>query len=118
MTLKELKKQLQYQPDSIVFADVIGLIRQLYDYSPTRFSNGKDDHKVINLSGSNEGSCKIFAFAKLQEFSKEETLLCFGAFYRNDVLKHPEANDHANIRSVMQYGWDDVAFDEDALQLK
>jgi hypothetical protein len=118
MTLKELKKQLQYQPDSIVFADVIELIRQLYDYSPTRFSNGKDDHKVINLSGSNEGSCKIFAFAKLQEFSKEETLLCFGAFYRNDVLKHPEANDHANIRSFMQYGWDDVAFDEDALQLK
>jgi hypothetical protein len=118
MTLHDLKMQLQHQPDSIEFADVIELIHQSYDYSPTRFSNGKDNHLVINLSGSNEGSCKIFAFAKLQGFSKEEALLCFGAFYRNDVLKNPEASDHANIRSFIQYGWDGIHFDQDALHLK
>jgi len=118
MTLQDLKKQLQQQPDAIEFAHVIELIHQLYDYSPTRFTNGEDDQPVINLLGSNEGSCKIFAFAKLQEFSEKETLLCFGAFYRSDVLKNPEADDHANIRAFMQYGWGGITFDQDALQLK
>lgn len=118
MTLQDLKKQLQHQPDSIEFAGIIDLIHQFYDYTPTRFSNGKDNNVVINISGSNEGSCKIFAFAKLQGFSEEETLMCFGAFYRKDVLENPEASDHANIRSFIRYGWDGITFDQDALHLK
>jgi hypothetical protein len=30
--------------------------------------------------------CKIFAFAELQKLSKEATLSCFGAYYREEVL--------------------------------
>lgn len=118
LTLKDLNAQLQHQPDTTEFADIIELIHQLYDYVPTRFSNGDDDNAVVNEPGSNEGSCKIFAFAKLQEFSKEETLVCFGAFYREDVLKNPAKSDHANIRSFMKYGWSGITFDQDALSLK
>ena len=118
ITLQDLKTQLQNQADTIEFADIIELIHQLYDYTPTRFTNGEGGNAVINLSGTNEGSCKIFAFAKLQGFSKEETLMCFGAYYRNDVLKNPEASDHANIRSFMQYGWSGITFDELPLILK
>jgi hypothetical protein len=116
--LQNLKIQLENQPNTIEFADIIELIHQLYDYTPTRFTNGNGSNAVISMSGSNEGSCKIFAFAKLQEFSKEETLMCFGAYYRNDVLKNPEASDHANIRSFMQYGWGGISFDEQPLTLK
>lgn len=118
LTLKDLKAQLQHQPDKIEFVDIIELIHELYDYTPTRFSNGEGNNAVINESGSNEGSCKIFAFAKLQKLSKEEALMCFGAFYREDVLKNPEGSDHANIRSFIQYGWGGITFDQEALNLK
>ena len=118
MTLKDLKAQLQHQPEAIEFTDIIELIHELYDYTATRFSNGEGNNALINEPGSNEGSCKIFSFAKLQELSTKETLLCFGTFYREDVLKKPEGSDHANIRSFMQYGWDGITFDQAALNLK
>ena len=46
-------------------------------------------------------SIKIFAFAKLNQLSKQNTLDCFGAFYREEVLKNPEGQDHMNIRTFM-----------------
>ncbi len=118
MTLEDLHLQLQQEPTSIEFADVIALIGELYNYTPTRFSNGKGENTVINEAGSNEGSCKIFAFSQLNNFSEEATLACFGAFYRNDVLSNPEGDDHSNIRSFIKYGWAGISFDQQALSPK
>lgn len=118
MTLEDLNLKLQKQATSIEFADVIALIGELYNYTPTRFSNGQGEGTVINEAGSNEGSCKVFAFAKLNGFSKEATLACFGAFYHSDVLNNPAGDDHANIRSFMQHGWDGIDFDQQALSPK
>jgi hypothetical protein len=50
------------------------------------------------------------AFAKLQGFSVEQTLACFGRYYREDVLGNPEGDDHQNIRQFMANGWDGVSF--------
>ncbi len=46
------------------------------------------------MAGQNNGSCKIFAFGLAQDLSPEQTLACFGQFYRNDVLGFPENTDH------------------------
>ena len=59
-----------------------------YDFTPVRFTNGT----VVNEAGTNSGSCKLFSFAKLHQLSKEETLACFGDYYRVDVLQHPDAD--------------------------
>lgn len=118
MTLEDLITTLQKQPTSIEFADVIALIGERYNYTPTRFSNGQGDDTVINEAGSNEGSCKVFAFAKLNGFSEEATLACFGAFYHSDVLNNPAGDDHANIRSFMKHGWGGISFDQQALSSK
>ena len=107
-------KALRSHPESIQFADVIACIAQLYDYHPTRFTNGE----VVNEAGKNEGSCKIFAFAQLQGLGGLDTLALFGQYYRDDVLKNPSGSDHANIRTFMQHGWKGVHFDGNALTLK
>ncbi len=102
---------LKSQPEAIQFPEVISFIMQHYDYHSTRFSNGD----VINEAGKNEGSCKIFAFAQLHQLGELDTLALFGQYYRDDVLKHPAGNDHANIRTFMQHGWKGVHFDGVAL---
>ena len=78
----------------------------------TAFRNGE----LENAAGQNNGSCKLFAFARLQGLSKEQTLACFGAYYRNDVLGNPTGTDHQNIRNFMQYDWDGIAYAESALR--
>jgi hypothetical protein len=45
-------------------------------------------------------------------------LNCFGEYYRTDVLQHPDAIDHQNIRNFIRFGWDGVRFDGAALTLK
>jgi HopJ type III effector protein len=54
----------------------------------------------------------------LQRFTKEETLACFGAYYRKDVLEHPAGTDHGNIRNFMKFGWDGVVYAGTALRSK
>lgn len=111
MTLSTLLTQLSEEPQRVSFDEVINTIAENYRYTPTTFSNGS----IVNEAGTNEGSCKIFAFAKLHKLSQEQTLACFGKYYRDDVLKHPEANDHGNIRNFMISGWDGITFENDAL---
>lgn len=113
--LNQLLKQLKQEPEHIEFDQVIGIINQYYQYQPTRFYNGLDENKLTNDAGTNEGSCKIFAFAKINNLTKEETLACFGHFYRDDVLKHPDGVDHRNIRNFMRDGWDGIQFESTAL---
>lgn len=61
MTPHELIEMTQTTPEKIVFDDVMSVINEHYDYTPTSFSNGE----ITNAVGTNEGSCKIFAFAQL-----------------------------------------------------
>ncbi|MBL4710995.1 MAG: HopJ type III effector protein [Gammaproteobacteria bacterium] len=117
-TLKSLLQKIDSTPDSIEFSDVINIIDQNYSYIPTSFTNGSGDNMLVNNAGDNEGSCKIFSFAKLHQLTEEQTLNCFGAYFRLDVLAHPDNADHANIRTFIRYGWDGISFDRPALTIK
>ncbi|REC74816.1 type III effector [Chryseobacterium elymi] len=109
-----LLEQLKNSPETIQFKEVIAYIDGQYDFTPTSFKNGT----AINEAGQNNGSCKVFSFAKLQGLSKEHTLPLFGEFYREDVLKNPEGTDHQNIRNFMEYGWEGIYFEGEALKQK
>lgn len=111
-------QQIKSQPENIEFQDVISLIDTAYHYTPTPFRNGPVGQSVLSNAGENEGSCKIFAFARLHQLNESQTLNCFGKYYRDEVLPHPEGTDHANIRSFMQHGWEHIAFDAAALKIK
>lgn len=109
--LERIKKS-----EFIDFKETMHVIEQFYDYQPTTFSNGLQQ-PLINSAGSNEGSCRIFAFAKLHQLTASQTLTLFGQYYQ-DVLATPAGNDHANIRQFMQDGWAGIVFNGDALQAK
>lgn len=108
MTLTE---KIQNAPETISFQETIAHIDENYDFTPTRFTNGE----TTNEAGQNNGSCKIFSFAKLQNLDVDQTLNLFGDFYREDVLKNPEGSDHGNIRNFIQSGWEGIHFDGQAL---
>ncbi len=112
MKLHHFLQQLQDAPGSIAFSDTVGVIDSLYTFTPTTFSNGG----MVNESGQNSGSCKIFSFASLHGLSELSTLNCFGAYYRVDVLEHPQGSDHQNIRRFMVSGWAGIVFQGDALK--
>ncbi len=99
-------------PDTLEFNELMALIEAKYTFAPTEFSNGD----LINTADQNQGSCKLFSFAQLNGLSKEETLGCFGAFYREDVLQNPDADNHQNIRNFMHNGWDGIKFSSEALR--
>ncbi len=114
MTLNEFLSILKKSPEEISFSDTIATIDSYYHFSPSVFTNGT----VTNKAGENAGSCKIFSFAKLHTLSKEETLACFGSFYREDVLGNPNGTDHQNIRNFMIGGWEGITFENEALSAK
>jgi HopJ type III effector protein len=118
MTTDELIIQIKSTPDTVEFDDVIDTIDEYFEYTPTHFTNGQGHDVVMNQAGSNEGSCKIFAFATTEGLSEEETLACFGKYYREDVLQNPDASDHANIRTFMRHGWKGIRFEQSALVKK
>ena len=108
MNIEALIDKARKTPELVEFNEVIAVIESHYHYSPTRFTNGL----AVNEAGHNEGSCKIFAFAKLNNLDENETLALFGKFYREDVLQNPEGSDHANIRNFMQKGWAGIDFEQ------
>jgi len=114
MEVNALVEKLINQPESVEFSEVIETIDTFYQFTPTAFVNGE----TMNAENQNNGSCKIFAFAKLQNLSAEHTLACFGDFYRKDVLQNPDNDDHQNIRNFMRFGWQGVKFSGDALVAK
>jgi hypothetical protein len=111
MELKSFLDKLRSEPESIEFADTISVIESTYDYTPTAFTNGD----VTNEAGQNEGSCKIIAFAQLNKLTKEQTLHCFGKYYREEVLNDPKGNNHQNIRQLMKHGFSRIYFEEEPL---
>jgi hypothetical protein len=92
----------------------MAVIDENYDFTPTAFQNGE----TYNNAGENSGSCKLFSFAQLQQFTAEETLACFGSYYFDDVLKNPEKTDHQNIRNFIKTGWGGILIKGEALKSK
>jgi len=114
MTLNDFLKKLNDAPDSICFNDTVALIDEYYDFTPTAFTNGA----IRNEAGQNNGSCKLFSFARLNSLSPQQTLDCFGDYYRKDVLGNPQGADHQNIRNFMKSGWGGIRFEGEALKPK
>lgn len=115
MTTEELISRVR-QGERVAFQDTIQAIDVAYEFTPTEFRNGQGETAVLNPAGTNSGSCKIFSFGRLHRLSASETLALFGDYYWKDVLEHPEADDHRNIRNFMQHGWNGISFSGDALK--
>lgn len=114
MTLEPFLQKLKDCPENIEFNDTMSIIDSLYVFTQTSFKNGD----LVNEAGQNSGSCKIFSFARLHNLTLEQTLACFGSYYRDDVLTHPENIDHQNIRNFMKTGWSGIEFDSEPLKAK
>jgi hypothetical protein len=114
MSISTFLEKLKQTPEAITFPETIAVIEANYDFTPTAFENGPQH----NAAGENSGSCKLFAFAEIQNLTQAETLSCFGAYYYEDVLKNPNGTDHQNIRNFIKTGWDGIAFYGSALVLK
>jgi len=111
MTTEQLIKKIK--ENSVQFSDVIAHIENLYSHTPAAFTNGTQR----NEENQNQGSAKVFSFAKLNNLSEEDTLFLFAEHYQS-VLETPEANDHQNIRQFVLNGWAGITFDTIALTLK
>lgn len=114
MSIEAFIEKINLSPSSIQFTDSITIIEEHYTFIPTAFQNGL----IKNDAGQNSGSCKLFSFAKLHKLTEAQTLVCFGDYYRIDVLQHPDAHDHQNIRNFMQFGWSGITFEGNALSKK
>ena len=114
MRIEEFINKLKTTPKNLEFSETMAVIEANYEFTPTAFKNGE----LQNNAGENSGSCKLFAFAKLQDFTKDETLACFGKFYFEDVLNDPNGTGHQNIRNFMKTGFDGLVFDGITLKLK
>jgi hypothetical protein len=114
MSIESFLEKLKQAPKTITFPETIAVIEENYDFTPTAFYNGTQQ----NAAGENAGSCKLFAFAQLQNLTHAETLACFGAYYFEEVLGNPEGTNHQNIRNFIKSGWDGIKFEGEALVLK
>ncbi|MEB3817248.1 HopJ type III effector protein [Acinetobacter sp. IK35] len=103
----------QLQAGTAKFSDVLAYIEARYQHTPTAFQNGEQ----YNAATENQGSAKVFSFAKLQGLDQAQTLSLFAEHYAS-VLATPEGTDHQNIRQFMQNGWDGVKFEGQALTEK
>ncbi len=104
-------EKIKTQPQQVSFAGIIEFIDARYQFTPTAFTNGA----LHNEAGQNNGSCKIFQFALLNNLTKEETLHCFGHYYREHVLDNPNGTDHQNIRNFMVSGFEGLQMEGVAL---
>ena len=113
-----MKEQLQTLLASLKtittpFAKVIEFIDTHYTHQATAFKNGG----TYNEATQNQGSARVFAFAKLNNLSAEVTLYLFAEHYQA-VLATPGGTDHQNIRQFMAHGWDGIVFEGEALTAK
>lgn len=114
MTLS-VAQLIQHANQEIVdFSTTMAVIDANYHFTETHFTNGETE----NPTGTNNGSCKLFAFAKLNNLSEKSTLNLFGDFYKKDVLQNPQGQDHQNIRNFMKFGWNGIKFSGNALTAK
>ncbi|NHN28112.1 HopJ type III effector protein [Flavobacterium jejuense] len=109
MTILALINKVK-QSESIVFSEVIETIDANYTFVPTYFKNGE----VVNEANENNGSCKVFSFAKMHNLNAKETVFLFGEHYQK-VVETPNEKDHQNIRNFLKFGWEGVVFEKEAL---
>jgi len=109
--MKDFLQQLKTSPETVQFENTMAIIDANYQFTPCEFSNGD----LVNAENQNNGSCKIFAFARLHELPEQQTLHCFGDYYRIDVLENPDGTDHQNIRNFMKLGWAGISFNANPL---
>ncbi len=114
MPLDAFLEKLNTSPETVIFEETMAIIDENYAFNDTAFLNGDTQ----NAAGQNNGSCKIFAFGAANNLTKDQTLHCFGDYYRVDVLDNPEADDHRNIRNFMKQGWQGIHFEGEALVLR
>jgi hypothetical protein len=114
MNMDVFLQQLEKNPQQIEFSDTMAVIEANYSFTPGSFTNGDS----VNQANQNNGSCKIFAFGLVNKLSEQQTLACFGSYYRDDVLANPKGDDHQNIRNFMVSGWSGIKFDGSALSKK
>jgi hypothetical protein len=112
MSPEEFLNKLKENPETVTFPECIGVIDSHYSFTPTAFKNGD----TYNEAGQNNGSCKVFAFAQKHHLSLDQTLHCFGDFYRKEVLDDPDGTNHQNIRNFIRYGWEGIHFESEALK--
>jgi len=99
--------------NTLAFADVIKFIETYYQHQPTAFKNGD----AYNETTQNQGSAKVFAFARINSLDEADTLYLFAEHYHT-VLANPEGADHQNIRQFIKHGWPGVIFEGEVLTLK
>ena len=114
MNLETFLDKLNTQPNQVAFTETMATIEENYTFTPTTFTNGE----TKNEADTNNGSCKIFALGLLNKLNEEQTLACFGDYYRKDVLENPKGDDHQNIRNFMTTGWIGIKFEGEALLQK
>lgn len=114
MSLSTFIDLLEKEPETVTFENTMTIIEKNYSFKETLFTNGD----IKNNAGHNNGSCKIFAFGKVNNLTESQTLHCFGDYYRKDVVGNPEGDDHHNIRNFIKQGWQGVRFENEALVLK
>lgn len=107
MKLDIFLKKLTDNPTAVTLDDTLAAVSESYDFTPVAFTNGG----VRYSTGQNVRSCQLLAFAMLHKLTKEQTLNCYGVYYREDVLKNPTGTDHEPIRNFMKHGWEGVSFD-------
>lgn len=112
MTISNLIEAVQ-KAEILAFSEVIATIDAYFEFTPTRFTNGT----VTNEANTNNGSCKVLAFAKMYQLEAKETLFLFGEHYQK-VLATPEEMDHQNIRNFINSGWEGISFEGKALELR
>lgn len=98
MTIEELKNK--------AFSEIIAYIDANYTHEPTAFVNGE----LRNESDQNQGSAKVLFYAKMKQFSKEDTLKLFAEHYEA-VLVDANGTSHQNIRNFIKSGFDGLVFE-------
>ncbi len=114
MTIEAFKIKLKDNPKQITFSQTMKVIEDNFNFTPTAFKNGT----LSNTEEQNYGSCKIFAFAIIEGLSKAATLACFGQYYFDEVLNHPNGSGHHNIRNFIHTGFEGLSFNNQPLTRK
>ncbi|OAQ40380.1 HopJ type III effector protein [Pedobacter psychrophilus] len=102
-----------FKDNQTQFSEVISFIDENYNHTATAFKNGD----AFNEPSQNQGSAKVFTFAKMNGLTKEDTLSLFAEHYQS-VLNTPNDIDHQNIRQFMESGWEGIEFEGEALVAK
>ena len=96
---------------ALPFSEIIRYIDENYTHNPTAFKNGE----LLNEAHENQGSARVFYFARLHTLSELDTLRLFSEHYQS-VLDDVSGDSHQNIRNFMKYGWQGIKFNGTALE--